>query len=308
MSTTKQRTPGDLTVALWAMNMGLAPASAEAFIETAKTEMRAARARQADIMVMPEYVCESWLTFAPAGLAETAEIAWMAEVAQAILPELAREAARLDMLLVAGTVPVAVDQGYRNRAWIFTPEGQVLAQDKLSLTPDERDPEAWTLVPGDEVTLITWRGRRLAVVICLDIEQPALGARLQGLDIDLILNPSDTGRLSGHSRVFSCAKARAVELFCAVAPVGGVGPVPVQGERGNVSGAAIYLPCEAAFGHTGILAEQPAADRTEGAGRCLIARVPLRALHAARKAGGEVWLGAWSAESLRLNEPPICPN
>lgn len=305
MSSSKARAPGDLTVALWATNMGLAPVSAEAFIETAKAEMQSARARQADIMVMPEYVCESWLTFAPTGLAETAEIAWMAERAQEILPVLAREAAALDMLFVAGTVPVAVDKGYRNRAWIFTPEGQVLSQDKLSLTPDERDPEAWTLQPGNEVTLIEWRGRRLAVVICLDIEQPALGARLQGLDLDLILNPSDTGKLSGHSRVFSCAKARAVELFCAVAPVGGIGPVPVPGQRDNVSGAAVYLPCEAAFGHTGILAELPAADRAEGAGPCLTARVPLAALHAARQAGGEVWLGAWSADAIKLSAPPI---
>src|SRR3546814_7527676 len=55
---------------------------------------------------------------------------------------------------------------------------------------------------------------------------PALALRLAPLDPDLILVPSMTAKLSGYSRVFSCAKARAIELLCAVAATGVIGRAP----------------------------------------------------------------------------------
>ena len=109
----------------------------------------------------------------------------------------------------------------------------------MALTPNERNAEGWLLRPGDTVTVMNWNGWRVATLVCLDIELPALAAKLAPLDLDLILVPSMTERLSGSSRVFGCAKARAVELMCAVAATGAVG-MPSRGEpdRGNTGRAA----------------------------------------------------------------------
>ncbi len=294
-----------LSLALWATAMGCAPRDRAGFVELAAERIAVAARAGAELLVMPEHVAEALLTYAPAGLPETEEVAWMAAEAGAILPPLAALAREAGMALLAGTVPARVgDGGFRNRAHLFLPDGRVAVQDKLVLTPDERDPDAWMLEPGDRLEVILWRGWRIAIVICLDIEQPALAARLQALDLDLVLVPSDTALASGHARVFGCARARAVELFSVVAAVGGVGAIPLEPPRRNMSGAAVFLPCEAALGSTGVLAELSASDSAIGAGELLLAPdAPLGLVRRQRRAGGEVWAGPWSAVGVAVVEP-----
>lgn len=292
-----------LTIALWATNMACAPDGRDGFVAMVAGRLDEARRQGAGLLLMPEYVCEAWLARAPAGLPETAEIAWMAEEAEAVLPLLRKLATESGVALLAGTFPAREGEGWRNRAMLFLPDGRTEVQDKLVLTPDEKDPLAWSLEPGAEIRIVEWAGLRLAVVICLDVEQPALAALLQPLDLDLLLVPSDTGLLSGCSRVFACARARAVELFCAVATVGGVGTIPLPGGRTNVSGAAVYLPCEEVFGFSGVAGELAPAAEAEGTGRMLVVRdVPLGAIRRRRHSRGEVWPGPWSAGHLRVVE------
>ncbi|MCB1882542.1 MAG: nitrilase [Geminicoccaceae bacterium] len=296
----------DLTLALLALNMGYAPRSMAEVRDTVADALVRAGDQGASLLALPEYWCEAWLPMAPRGLAETEEIPWMAERADDLLPGLADLAREAGVALLAGTVPVAAGGGrYRNRAHLFLPDKRVLIQDKLSLTPDERDPESWNLEPGTRLDVVTWRGLRIAVVICLDVEQPSLAARLQGLDLDLVLVPTDTGRPSGHGRVFGCARARAVELMAAVAPVGGVGPIPLDPPRPNHSAAAVYVPCEMGIaGGTGVVAEAAGSDASEGLGTMLVARdVPFGAVRAMRREGeAEVWCGAWDAGRITIGE------
>ncbi|MDW8369819.1 MAG: nitrilase-related carbon-nitrogen hydrolase [Geminicoccaceae bacterium] len=292
-----------LTLALWATNMGLAIRSRDAFLAVAERMLDRARAAGAELALFPEHLGELWLQWAPAGLPETEEIPWIAEEARAIVPALMALARARGLALLAGTFPARAGTGYRNRAWLGLPDGSIHLQDKLTLTPDERDPAAWMLEPGDTLELVCWRGLRIAVLICLDVEQPGLAARLAADPPDLVLVPTDTGRLSGYHRVTACARARAVELYAAVAVAGGVGTVPVPPERPNVSGAGLYLPCEMAFGATGVWAETGPLPSTRGDGPLLIARdVPLGELRRRRVDGAEVWPGYRSCapESLRL--------
>ena len=96
---------------------------------------------------------------------------------------------------------------------------------------------------------------RVAIVVCLDVEFTSLWARLAKLDLDLVLVPAKTDTLSGYYRVFGCAKARAIELQTIVCAVGAVGtPLGHPAVDTVVGGAAAFLPCEAAFGDTGIAA------------------------------------------------------
>jgi predicted amidohydrolase len=204
-------------------------------------------------------------------------------------------------------VPWRVDGGHVNRAWLLFPDRDAVYHDKLVMTPFEKDPDDWLLETGNRVCIFEWRGVRMAVIICLDVEMPALCNRLAGHHIDLLIVPSMTERLSGYSRVFGCAKARAVEMMAAVAVVGLTGAAPSAGpERlGHFGGAAVYLPCEEAFGDTGIHAELPVmSDQTgAGVGAVLYAdAVPVGAIAALRRAGPEVWPGPWNADNLRVED------
>ena len=289
-----------LTLALWAFNMATA-GPPERFVEKLDERVRAAATEGARVVVLPEWIAEAWLPFAGRAMDGPDEVAWMAEAGAAVLPAAREIAARYKVLLCPGTWSARTERGWVNRAHLCLPDGRLVTYDKLVLTPTERDPLDWCCTPGQEIVLVEWEGLRLAVLICLDIEMPALAARLQGLDLDIVLVPSMTGRRSGYHRVFGCAKARAVELFTTVAAVGCLGTVPLDPPRPYHSGAAVFVPCEEAFGSTGVHTQIPAADVAEGFGPLMLARdVPVGEIRRRRRAGApdgaEVWPGPWPAE------------
>jgi len=299
-----------ITVASWATNLAVPLSGIEAWAAAVDRRMADAKGQGADLLLMPEYAAEQWLSFAPADLAPEAEIAWMAEQAPAALALLKPLPRTHGLALLAGTMPVRRERPavgrpqHVNRAWLLLPDGRAIAQDKLCLTPGEQSPAGWNLSTGDRIEIVEWRGLRLAVLICLDIEMPALASLLAPCDLDLILVPSMTEKLSGYSRVFSCAKARAVELMTAVAAVGCIGKAAASKPRlSNTSGAAVYVPCEEALGHTGIFANLPASDRADGPGPVLLARdIPVGLMRQLRHGQAEVWPGAWRADHVRIVE------
>lgn len=291
-----------VTLALWAANLARPLGSLAEWIELAGSKIAEADASGADLLMLPEWMSSHWLSYMPAGLTRDREVAWMAEQAKLALPQLARIVAGGKLTLLAGSMPATVSGGWVNRAYLLMPNGTEAHQDKLCLTPFEKRPEAWLMQPGRRFATFDWRGLRIAVVICLDIEQPALAARLQGLDLDLVLVPSMTELESGYRRVFDCAKARAVELVCPVAAVGLVGSQVLRGvAEPSTSGAAVYLPCEPGLGSNGIHAEIPMLKEADGDGPLLIARdVPVGACRALRRSGAEAWPGAWGADHVTL--------
>jgi len=300
-----------LSVALWATNIGRPMASLSEWVASVDARMTEAASQGADMLVMPEYAAEQWLSFAPNTLALTQEIRWMAERSSDALEALRPLPERYGIGLLAGTVPVATTTGRDdgppvvNRAHLMLPDGRLLWQDKLCLTPPERNPDGWHLSTGDEVRLLEWQGWRIAILVCLDIELPALAARLAQHEVDLILVPSMTETLAGYHRVFSCARARATELFAAVCAVGCIGaPSTAKPRVGNTSGASAFLPCEMTPGLDGIAAEISPITNSHDSGPLLIARdLPLGALRRFRRSGAQVWPGPWDAGHVTILDP-----
>jgi predicted amidohydrolase len=304
-----------LTIALWATNLAVPLNGIAGWTAAVDTQMAAARAAGARLFVMPEYACVQWLSFAPADLPAQGEIAWMAAQGETALDALGALARKHDMALLAGTMPhrdpapgdVPADGPSRplhvNRAWLFLPDGRRLHYDKLVLTPGEKDPQAWNLAPGGRIAIVEWAGARLTPLICLDIEMPALAARLAPLDLDLILVPSMTAWRSGYNRVFDCAKARAVELMAAVCTVGAIGvPARLERRESNTSGAAVFTPCETALGMSGVVERIGPWERVDGPGPMLVAALPIGAMRRMRRGAAEAWPGPWSADHLTIEE------
>lgn len=291
-----------LTLALWATNLSAPLNGLEAWAARVDAKLAVAARAGADILIMPEYACEQWLSFKPAGLEATAEIAWMADQAPQALEMLKPLPARHGVALLAGSMPWTVDGGHRNRAWLLLPDGRTIAQDKMALTPGEQDPDSWSLATGDEIAIVEWRGLKIATLICLDVEMPALSSLLAPRGIDLLMVPSMTGLLSGYSRVFGCAKARAVELMTVVAATGCVGSAPGSTQNDtNVSGCAVFVPCEKELGFTGVFAATDPVGDHDGDGPFLIARdLPVGLIREKRAGAAEVWPGAWSAAHVRV--------
>lgn len=167
-------------------------------------------------------------------------------------------AAKHRIVFQPGSAPVLDPDGqYRNRAFLFGPDGLIGHQDKQIMTRFER--EQWGIAAGTQglVAFDTPVGK-LGILICYDNEFPMLGRRLAELGVELVLAPSCTDTLAGSYRVRIGARARALENQYAVlsSPTAGTAPwSPALDE--NHGRAALYVPSDYGMPPSGIVAESP---------------------------------------------------
>lgn len=233
------------------------------------TTMVGEAARQgADLALLPEYAA---MVLAGQLDAQTrSDLHGSIAGIQPLIPrwvELCAEiAANHNILFSPGSAPVLdADGKYRNRAFLFGPQGLIGAQDKQIMTRFER--EKWFIAAGVHglKTFETPIGR-LGILICYDNEFPMLARTLSEGGADMILAPSCTDKEAGYYRVRIGAQARALEnqIAVLVAPTVGSAPwSPAVDE--NVGRAALYVPSDYGMPASGIHAEseelQPSGSR-----------------------------------------------
>lgn len=298
-----------LSIAHWVASLSHKISSPAAFAALVESQLERARADGADILLAPEHISEYWMSFAPKDLPLTQETEWVADRAAEILPLLQAAVTKTGVALVAGSFSFRDAQSgkCRNRSYMLFPDREAVYHDKCVLTPSEKDCNGWFFETGSRLNVFDWRGLRLSLVICLDVEMPHLAHLIAQEDIDLLLVPSMTSQPAGYYRVFSCARARAVELFAAVAVVGCTGGATGADGKPRETyngGAAVYIPSEVAFGHTGIFSDLPVHAAAPDAGQWLLSKnIPLGHIRDIRrgKAGKpEAWPGAWDASHITV--------
>ena len=192
-------------------------------------------------------------------------------------------AQRLNVYLQPGSLPVLdADGRYRNRAWLFGPEGNLGSQDKLIMTRFEL--EQWDIAAGQGLRVFDTELGRLGILICYDNEFPLLARRLAEAGVDLILAPSCTDTEAGFHRVRVGAQARALENQIAVlqAPTVGLAPwSPALDE--NIGRAALYVPPDRGMPSSGVIAES--AELCPSESRWLYAELDLAEVRRVREQG-----------------------
>jgi len=157
-------------------------------------------------------------------------------------------------IIQSGTFPVKTDSGaYRNRAYLFMPDGQVDYQDKLMMTRFEN--EQWLIQKGEALRCFDSEYGKIAINICYDSEFPILARKQVEAGANLILVPSCTDTLAGYHRVKIGCQARALENQCYVVQSTLVGNAPwSEAVDVNIGAAAVYTPVDYGFPDNGILA------------------------------------------------------
>jgi predicted amidohydrolase len=159
-----------------------------------------------------------------------------------LVPRVQKVTSRSNCMVVLGTSPFKAADGYYNRSAIFLGD-KIATQDKIYLTPWES-----AFKPGKKLQVFSFRGIKVAVLICLDIEVAQLSYLLHEAQIDLLLVPSATESILGVERVQRCASARAIELgaYVVTAPtVGKFTKSELLSE--NVGMLSLYLPSQSPF-------------------------------------------------------------
>ncbi|MFF7108755.1 carbon-nitrogen hydrolase family protein [Pseudomonas sichuanensis] len=163
-------------------------------------------------------------------------------------------ARRYGVYLQPGSAPVLdADGHYRNRAWLFGPEGRLGHQDKLMMTRFER--EQWDIAPGQGLWVFDTALGRLGILICYDNEFPLLARHLAEAGADLILAPSCTDTEAGYHRVRIGAQARALESQIAVLQSPTVGQASWSPALDvNVGRAGLFVPPDHGMPADGVMA------------------------------------------------------
>lgn len=304
----------NVSIDLWAANLEPALPDLQAWLSLVEARVASAAARGVQMLVLPEFSCAQWLSFAPADLPAHEVMGWLAGCGETALDSLAAMASTYSVSILAGTIPfparsVGGVPAFYNRAWLLTPEGTRHFQDKLSLTPIEADGAGGITVHGESINVIEWNGLRLVMMICLDSEFTHLWARLGQIDLDLIIIPAKTDMITGYHRVFACGRSRAIELQTAVCVVGAVGaPLGQPLTDTGVGGASVFLPCDVGVSLDGVyaaLAPQSAellADPVLSA-----ADIPIGACRRLRRglAEAELFPATWNADHLVVNDAAL---
>ncbi|WP_027460149.1 carbon-nitrogen hydrolase family protein [Deinococcus murrayi] len=228
----------------------------EAYADKLSRWVAEAAGQGAQLLVFPEYAALELIGLLPPALHH--DILGMRPALQALLPDFLALHTRLarehGVALVAGSVPVAREEGYVNRAYVFGPDGTLGHQDKRRMTRFEA--EEWAISPGEGAQVFAVGGLRFGVAICYDSEFPDFSRRLAEGGAELLVVPSFTGTPAGYTRVRVGSMARALENQCYAlhAPLLADASWTYAVETA-VGKAALYAPADRGLPDSGILAE-----------------------------------------------------
>jgi predicted amidohydrolase len=265
----------------WKVGLVQFPVRGCSTVQTLLTQMAeyicVARDEGAELVVFPELMAWELIDESrgqvPNDLRELADKVW-----PIYADGVRKMAAQYKVPILAGTFPRLTNEGVVNTALMQFPNRTIL-QDKLLLTPEERD-MGWVAGKRFEVFETPWG--RTAMLVCYDCQSPRLSAALSAAEPDLILVPSMTGEWGFH-RVRLAARALAVSHHCYVAATGVVDALqgPPQGFSGQ---AAVFTPMDQGF--PGL-----AAEGEKGVPGLTFGEVSFSQLRASRGRDNVVWAG-----------------
>ncbi len=210
----------------------------------------------ADLLVFPEYAAiEQAACFGPEVYGDlNATLAKVAELAESRVALHCALATKHRVHILVGSGPALRSEGrYVNAAQLVTPGGAVGEQEKLIMTPFERD---WRISPGAKVRVFETAIGAFGVAICYDSEFPLLVRAMAEAGADVILVPSCTERISGYNRVRTGCLARALENGVATVQSCTVGDAPWSPAVDfNVGAAGVYAPSEHEVSDDGVVAQ-----------------------------------------------------
>jgi len=178
----------------------------------------------------------------------------LADYTEKIRDKMQEMAISYNINIIAGSMPVYEDHKLYNVSYLLHRDGNIDAQYKLHITPDEQS--YWGLQGGDTVKVFKTDAGRIGILICYDVEFPELSRIMAEQQMDILFVPYWTDTKNAYLRVRRCAQARAIENECYVVVSGSVGNLPrVENMDIQYSQSAVFSPSDFSFPHDAIVAE-----------------------------------------------------
>lgn len=220
----------------------------EYFVATA-TEYRA------DFVVFPEFVSVQLLSQEGLkNLPSLEGIVRLSEMTDAVLALFSRLAKDYGICIIGGSHPMRNGNKLENVCPVVFPDGRIIKQPKLHITPSEK--QYWGIDGGNSLQVIHTPRAKIGVLICYDSEFPEASRYLADQGVEIIFVPYCTDDRQGYSRVRYCCQARAIENQVYVVTTGIIGNLPsVAAMDIHYGRAAVFTPSDFEFARDGIQAQ-----------------------------------------------------
>ena len=217
----------------------------EEFAETVAFFVDTAHTYHSHFLVLPEYFTAQLFSLMSPDWDEQRTVDELADMGDRIRDLLVKEASEHKLYVVGGSTPLRRNGLLYNVSFFCTPNGEVYTQDKLHMTPAER--EDWCITPGEKLKIFETPFGRVGILICYDIEFPELARLMTLAGVEVIFCPYSTDEQRGYYRVRYTAQARAVENYIYVVTAGNVGNLPGTNYLLNYGRSAIFTPSDFSF-------------------------------------------------------------
>lgn len=197
-------------------------------------------------LVLPELFTAQLLCTMPPGLSFEASIERLLDLYPRYCDLMERLAVERQLYIIGGSHPVSRDGALYNTGHLFTPSGGLFTQEKLHITPNEK--EDWNFRPGDKIRVFDTPYGRIAIVICYDIEFPELSRLLALAGVEIIFVPTSTDERKAYNRVRMASQACAISNYVYVAISVNVGNLPtIKNYLLNYGQSAVFTPSDHPF-------------------------------------------------------------
>ena len=231
------------------------------FVATVDFFADAADEYHCHFLVLPEYFTAQLISLMPRDWDDRRCFEELAHMHGKYIDLMTRMATEHQIYIAAGSTPVFRDDMLYNVAHLFTPTGHVYTQDKLHITPSERN--LYGIQPGEGIKVFDTPLGRVGIQVCYDIEFPEVARLMTLAGVEIILVPYSTDERKGFFRVRATAQARAIENYIYVVIAGNVGNLPnSRSYLINYGQAAIFTPSDFAFPMNATLNEANANEET----------------------------------------------
>lgn len=232
----------------------------------------------ADYVLLPELVTVQLLSATQAQTPQEG-MRRLSEYTPRYVKLLTKLARRFNLTIIGGSHPTHVGDSLQNICFVCMPNGEVVEQPKIHITPNEK--RWWGIKGGNSLRIIDTPKARIGVLICYDVEFPEAARFLADQGAEIIFVPFCTDNRQGYLRVRYCAQARAIENQIYLAMAGNVGNLPdVNNMDVQYGQAAVLTPSDFAFARDGIASEADSNEET-----VLICDLDLDDLHQSRHGG-----------------------
>jgi predicted amidohydrolase/GNAT superfamily N-acetyltransferase len=196
-------------------------------------------------LLYPEYFAAQLFSMMPRNMTIREGALKLAEKTDAFTQLFSDMAQKRNLFIIGGSYPVLRSGRLYNISHLFTPSGNVYSQDKLHVTPDER--EEWGITPGETLNVFDTPYGRIAIQVCYDIEFPETVRLLTLAGVQVIFVPFSTDERKAYKRIRVTAHARAIENYIYTVIAGCVGNLSSRQYLLNYGQAAVFTPSDFGF-------------------------------------------------------------